>query len=123
MNTYEQMKNRFYCELNTLKLAPSQIMEIGQALDRAAYLYEIQPKETGLAVRQDQIPALVKTSIVVKKTEGLADGTLSNYAYILKQFFAWVKKQPEDVVANDIRMFIYDYQQRKKISDRTLDKY
>lgn len=123
MNTYEQMKNRFYCELNALKLAPSQVMEIGQALDRAAYLYEIQPKETSLAVRQDQIPALVKTYIVVKKTEGLADGTLANYAYILKQFFAWVRKQPEDVVANDIRMFIYDYQQRKKISDRTLDKY
>ena len=123
MNTYEQMKNRFYCELNNLKLTADQMVAIGQALDRAAYQYEIKPKETDLVVLHDQIPSLVKTYIVVKKTEGLSDGTLKNYASTLKHFFAWIRKQPVEVTANDIRMFIFDYQQRKNVSDRTLDKY
>lgn len=123
MNTYEQMKNKFFCELGAINFPPELIASAGQALDRAIYQYNITPKETSLVVRQDPIPSLVKTYIIVKKTEGLSDGTLSNYARVLKQFFAWVLKQPEEVTANDIRMFIYDYQQQRGVSDRTLDKY
>lgn len=125
MNTYEQMKNNFFVELENsiIGIPPGLMVRIGNALDRAMYPYEVNVKETSLVVVDDPIPMLVKTYIVVKKTEGLSDGTLSNYAHVLKAFFLWVKKQPEEVTANDIRMFIYDYQQKKRVSDRTLDKY
>lgn len=125
MNAYEQMKNRFMLELEdrSLGLSCEQMVEIGKALDCAAYQYEVAVKETALTVAPDPIPMLVKTYIVVKKTEGLSDGTLSNYAHTLKSFFLWVKKQPHEVTANDIRMFIYDYQQKRRVSDRTMDKY
>lgn len=125
MNTYEQFKNRFLVELeNSIpNLARVHLYSIGQVLDRAAYPYDISVKETSLVPSHDLIPSLVKTYIVVKKTEGLSDGTLSNYARILKAFFLWVRKPPEEVTANDIRMFLYDYGQHRKISGRTLDKY
>lgn len=124
MNAYEQLKNRFLVELDGLELSGEELNRITSALDRAAYDYEIIHKETALSTQVvDSVPALVKTYIVVKKTEGRSDATLKNYARTLQAFFAWVKKQPEDVTANDIRMYIYDYQQTHNVSDRTLDKY
>lgn len=125
MNGYEQMKNSFLAELN--KMMPELLGEttrmIGDALDKAAYQFEISVKETALAVREEIIPEVVKIYIAVKKTEGRSDETLENYARILKSFFLWVKKAPDAVTANDIRMFLYNYQQHRNISNVTLDKY
>lgn len=125
MNDYEQFKNRFLVELEdaNLDLSNDVLESVSSCLDRTAYDFTVSLKETSLSVNVDPIPMLLKTYIVVKKTEGLSDGTLKNYAYILKSFFMWVRKQPEEVTANDIRMFIYDYKQHRNISDRTLDKY
>lgn len=125
MNGYEQMKNSFLAELN--KMVPDLSGEtariISSALDKAAYPFEVTVKETAIALREDFIPEVVKIYIAVKKTEGLSDGTLENYARILQQFFLWVKKQPDAVTANDIRMFLYNYQQHRRVSNITLEKY
>lgn len=125
MNDYEQLKNRFLLEVDSVlpDLPSSYQSVIAKALDRAAYSFEISHKQTALTAQVDPVPALVKTYIVVKKTEGLSNGTLHNYLRILKIFFKWIQKVPEDIAANDIRMFLYDYQQHRPISDRTLDKY
>lgn len=53
----------------------------------------------------------------------MAEGTLENYWRILKSFFEWSHKQPEEIIVNDIRMFLYFYQQNHSVSNRTLDKY
>lgn len=125
MNGYEQMKNLFLAELNKRipNLSGEQARVISDALDKAAYPFEVTVKETAIALREDVIPEIVKIYIAVKKTEGLSPDTLSNYARILKQFFLWVKKQPDEVTANDIRMFLYNYQQHRNISNITLEKY
>ena len=125
MNSYEQMKNRFLLEVSNEmpSLSVENVNKIGTALDRAAYGYEISQKDTALSTCVDPIPVLVKTYIIVKKTEGRSDGTLENYARVLKDFFFWCRKQPEEVNANDIRMYLYDYGQRRHISEQSLDKY
>lgn len=104
MNVYEQFKNRFLVELeNSIPdISRDHLYSIGQALDRAAYPYDISVKETSLVLSHDPIPSLVKTYIVVKKTEGLSDGTLSNYTRTLKAFFLWVRKPPEEVATTMI---------------------
>lgn len=104
MNVYEQFKNRFLVELeNSIPdIARDHLYSIGQVLDRAAYPYDISVKETSLVLSHDPIPSLVKTYIVVKKTEGLSDGTLSNYTRTLKAFFLWVRKPPEEVATTMI---------------------
>lgn len=125
INTYEQLKSSFLLQLEILEpeLLKNYHESIGKALDYAAFPYEITKKETSLTVISDPLPQLVKIYLVVKKTEGLVDGTLKNYHLILSSFFKWCHKQPEEVVANDIRMFLYFYQQERQISSRTLDKY
>lgn len=125
MNAYEQLKNSFYLELERIMpdMAKERMVAIGRALDMASYPYEVRPKENALAVVEDPVPMLVKTYLVVKKTEGLSDGTLDNYRRTLRDFFLWVRKSPSDVTANDIRMFVYEYKFHHAVSDRTLDKY
>ena len=125
MNGYEQMKNSFLAELNRTipELSGNMALLISSTLDKAAYPFEVTVKETAIALRDDPIPEIVKIYIAVKKTEGLSNGTLENYARILKQFFLWVKKQPDEVTANDIRMFLYHYQQYRNVSNITLEKY
>lgn len=125
MNMYEQMRSAYLVELETEipGMSGEMLERICTALDRAARRYDIQEKETALAIDADPIPALVKTYIVVKKTEGLSNGTLQNYALILRTFFDWCRKSPVDVNANDIRVFLYEYSANRKVSDRTLDKY
>jgi integrase/recombinase XerD len=125
MNGYEQMKNSFLAELN--KMIPDLLGEttrvISDALDKAAYPFDISVKETALAIRDDLIQEVVKIYIAVKKTEGRSNDTLANYARILQTFFLWVKKQPDAVTANDIRMFLYNYQQHRNTPNVTLEKY
>lgn len=124
MNAYEQMRNAFMVELEGVAaISGEQLSLIGQALDRAAYSFEVVAKETALTVTGNSLPGLVKTYLVVKKTEGVAEATLYNYHRILRAFFLWTRKGPEEITANDIRMFIFTYKQDRQVSDRTLDKY
>lgn len=124
-NAFEQMKNSFLLELERCMpgLTGSEAACIAGALERAAFQYEVKPKEVALTVYVDPVPQLVKLYLAVKKTEGLSNGTLENYRRILTRFFVWVRKPPAEVTSNDIRMFIYEYQLQRAISDRTLDKY
>lgn len=125
-NTYEQFKAEFLVELKRAlksQFVKSNIDPITIALDRAAFGYEFEPKTKALAVYNDPIPRLVRLYIAVKSTEGLSAGTIENYERVLCMFFLWVRRPPEEIVANDIRMWLYEYGQSKHIQDGTLDQY
>lgn len=125
MDCYEKMRNAFAAELDTAlpELSAKEAELIIAALDRAAQCYEVRAKETSLAVRTDYIPEVVKVYIAVKKTEGLSDATLGNYARTLRGFFRAARKTPDEVTANDIRLYLYEYQKARGVTNRTLDKY
>ena len=118
MNAYEQMRTAFLVEFgNSMPEAtPETINRVADALDRVATKFDIGNKETALSIAEDPIPDLVKTYIIIKKTEGLSNGTLQNYALILRTFFLWCRKSPAEVTANDIRVFLYEYSSHKQVS-------
>ena len=118
---YERLRNDFALEVANLE--KYTVVEILQALDRASARYDIKLKETGLSVIEDGLPRAVQMYLVCKKMSGLSDTTLRNYKIFLQLFFREANKLPQEVSANDIRMFLYLYQQNRKISSRSLDKY
>ena len=118
---YEQMRNDVLVALSTMQEVDSAM--ILRILDRIAVNYDIKRKETGLTVYNEDLPEVVKVYLVCKKIEGLSDGTLDNYKIILSVFFKEVRKTPQLITANDIRMFLYIYQERQGVSHRTIDKY
>ena len=119
---YEHFKNDFLVQLQNRKFDQDQVRTILNCLDVVAYNYDISTKQTEIVEYGDQIPELVKTYIVCKKIDGLSEQTLYNYHMHLKNFFMYIRKDPQNITANDIRIFLYKYQEIHKITNRSLDK-
>jgi len=118
---YEQMRNDFLTALSN-----EQNVDVATALrvlDQVAMNYEIKPKEVDIIVFEGELPEMVRTYLICKKMAGLSDGTLENYKIILSVFFKEIKRLPQFITANEIREFLYTYQETKGVSRRTIDKY
>lgn len=118
---YEQFKNQFALSLSVI-YSKDDIEIILKKLDMVSYDYEVTRKETSVVVYNSEMPELVKTYLVCKKVEGLVDQTLYNYGNALRKFFFGVQKAPEQVTPNDIRVYLYRYQELNGTSNRSLDK-
>lgn len=120
---YAQMKNEFLMQLTTrCNFTTEELKSISDCLDYSAFNYDVKKKETSIVPYNHELPQLCKTFIVCKKVEGYADGTLYNHTRFLTKFFYTVQKAPEQVTSNDIRVYLYMYQQERGISNRSLDK-
>lgn len=118
---YEQLRNEFLVRLSSVSNINS--ISILGVLDQVVINYEIKHKESSTLVYNGEMTELVKTYLTCKKMDGLTEGTIANYKTILNVFFRHVKKQPQFITANEIRQFLYEYQEQKGISRRTIDKY
>lgn len=119
---YEHMRNELLLDLEQW-LDNKQIDQIMTALDKVAANYTITEKVTALAVMDDEIPKVVRLYLSSKKLEGVSDMTIKLYANRLKLFFEHVRRVPQDICTNEIRLFLAEYQIQRGISDRSLDKY
>lgn len=118
---YEQFKHQFAVAIAT-NYPQEDVETILKKLDMVAYSYDITKKETSVAVYNSEMPEMVKTYLVCKKVEGLSELTLYNYGNALRKFFFALGKSPEQVSPNDIRVYLYQYQDVKGTQNRSLDK-
>ncbi len=118
---YEQMRNEFLTTLSGEQHI--DIATVLRVLDQVVMNYEIQPKEVNVIVFEGELPEIARTYLICKKMAGLSDGTLENYKIILNVFFKEVKRLPQFITANEIREFLYAYQEKRSVSRRTVDKY
>lgn len=118
---YEQLRNDLLVAMTGV--ASEAVATALKALDQVAGRYDITRKETGLMAYNGELPESAKIYLVCKKLAGLSEATLENYRGTLTLFFRTVGRPPEQVTSNDIRMWLYAYQQSRGVSDRTLDKY
>lgn len=118
---YEQMRVEVLSGLSTME--DPTVDEMVRVLDEVADRYDIKKKELGLSMYDGSLPETVKIYLVCKKMAGLTENTLENYQLVLTVFFLMVRKPPQMITTNDIRMWIYAYQKGRTISNRTMDKY
>lgn len=118
---YEKFKNQFALSLSSI-YQKEDIEIILRKLDATSYNYEITQKETSVTIYNCEMPEMVKIYLVCKKVEGMSDGTLYNYGRALEKFFFQLQKSPEQVTPNDIRVYLYHYQEMNNTSNRSLDK-
>jgi len=83
--------------------------------------YEIQDKPTDIVPYEDVIPECYKAYFVSLKINGKSDGTIRLYNSVLKDFIYTVKKSVDKITVNDVRVYLYNLQIRKGISNRTLN--
>lgn len=103
-----------YVDVDTLRQMESHIEMILSE-------YEVEKRKTEIVLYGSDIPETVEIYIVTKKISGMSEKSLYLYLMVLKDFFRTVRKKPEMVTANDIRIYLYQYQKVHGISNRTLD--
>ena len=118
---YENFKTQLILMLSS-EFGVDDINKITRVVDIVANDYEINTKSTAL-VLCSSMPEVVKIFMACKKIEGYSTGTLLNYKNLLVNFFMFVNKNIEDIETNDIRIFLYKYQELRNVSNHTLNKY
>lgn len=119
---YENFKIQLILKLLN-EFDSDNINKIIKVIDVVANDYEINKKSTALTLYNSEIPEVVKMFMACKKIEGYSEGTLLNYKLLLMNFFVFANKDVANIETNDIRIFLYKYQELKKVSNRTLNKY
>lgn len=120
---YEHFRNEFQCVAEEQRIPTQTIADVLHVLDQIAERYEIQKKETALTPYIEEMPEVLKIYLVCKKIAGLSQTTLDTYARMLSLFFRTVRTPMAKITANDIRVYLYRYQQERGCSNRSLDKY
>lgn len=83
--------------------------------------FDISQRETAVVKYTGYLPDFYKAYIVSRKIEGLSKKTLELYNLYLDDFFFTINKNAEDITANDIRVYLYNAQESRGLSNRTLD--
>lgn len=78
---------------------------VRQAIETVLYDYDVEDKETSLAVN-DNMQDMIMMYIATRKTEGLANATLKGYARNLVRFSNYMRKNVENITTMDIRIYI-----------------
>lgn len=116
--SYESFRLDFADRLSDLGVP--MIPDILALLDAVASGYDVTRKSTDI-IPADTIPQAVRLYIASKSVEHLSKGTLSLYLLRLTQFFGVVHKPIDQVTANDIRVYLFQYKQDRQIKDTTLE--
>lgn len=116
----ENFAKEFMTHLNG-KVSDDELEVILRELEVFSGNYDIQKKETALVEYTPQIPECYKVYMISKKIEGLRPSTLNTYGGYLKDFFFTVNKPLHQITTNDIRTYLYTYQQTHKVINRTMD--
>lgn len=117
---YEQFRNDFLA--SNSNLSKEELNRMLEALDKISNNYDFERKQE---IKSDSytLPESVEMYLTCKKISGLSENTIKNYRITLNTFFKTVQKAPSEIVANDIRFFLYNYQKERSVSSRSLDKY
>lgn len=117
----ERMRNELLAAISDA-LDEEQLRLLARRFDEVAAGYDVQRAQLSLAVLgREEFEKIIKTFLVVKGMEGMARGTLENYAQRLRAFMMASIRPLGELTANDIRLFLFSYQQERGISNRTLE--
>lgn len=116
----ERLKNDVLMMLDNY-VSIHDLREIEIKIEMILSNYEIEKRKTDIVPYTPKLPETVEIFIVSKKIAGLSEKTLYLYLIVLTDFFRTINKDPEKITANDIRIYLYQYQKDHGVSNRTLD--
>lgn len=118
---YETFRDDVLFHLKKISIKDT-LKYISETLDCVATGYKIEKAETGLAVLgREQFLEIAGTYMIVRKTEGLKDGTIEHISRMMKHFIYTITKPITEILPNDIRAYLFNYQRERGVSNRPLD--
>ena len=83
--------------------------------------YDVVIHETEEELRTKATTDLVQSFLSAKKIEGCSDKTLHYYQSTINMLFFSVKKAAQEITTNDIRCYLSEYQEKRKVGRMTID--
>ena len=116
---YESFRAEFIMHLQEsgIENAAEGVLKI---LDVMADKYDITAKPTDLSIVSG-LPELVKIYIASRSVENLSKETLRFYLTTLRAFFSKVCKPIPAITTNDIRVYLFEYKEKRNVKDSTLE--
>lgn len=102
-------------------LSVEQLDLLSEVTQKALAEYEIVVKTTDEEQRDKENSDLLGAFISSKKVEGCSEKTLHYYNSSIEKMIAAVKKNVCNVTTNDIRCYLADMQEQRKLSKVTID--
>ena len=103
------------------KISDEDLKTVINELQMLGHKYDIQEKKDEIIPCDNTSNTYYKMYMVSKGIEGLSKDTLSTYKIYLDNFLSEIKKPLKEINANDIRVYLYNYQQSHCVSNRTMD--
>lgn len=110
-------------ELANAGLDDDAMRRVMNVVDRIGGEFDVERKETALVPVNETSLFMLSEYLACKSLEGYSRETLYNYRVSLSRFLLAMQKRVEEIETNDIRAYLYGYQNSRKISNRTLDKH
>ena len=96
------------------------LQDVANAIDEAISGYDVNKKEVALIPENDN-HKMLECYIVSKAVANISMTTLKTYRMHLEKFFLAVNKSYAEITANDIRVYLFNYKDKHKVSDSYLD--
>lgn len=98
-----------------------QLDVIEKTLSDVVADYEIENRITDIVPSEDFVPSYYPLFIARKKLAGRSIGTLKLYSHYLMDFFLYKPAPIEQMDSSLMVAYLYDFQRRHNVSNRTLD--
>lgn len=97
-----------------------QLERVMREIDMVCASYYIARETTALSV-VEFVPDIVKNYIASLAVEHKSRGTIDGYRLALVNFFKTVRKPVEQITTNDVRVYLFNYQETRKVKEASLE--
>lgn len=118
---YNEFRLDMLRELMAAGLEEKALEQVMHTLDWVGTKYEVNRRSTDLVPLEDTLPRILMEYLACKSLQGLSKQTLTNYRLALIRFLLTVNKPLPEMQSSDVRLYLYQYQQKRGISNRSLD--
>ena len=116
-----QITNQIMTSISTIVNDASKLAKINARVEAILSNYECKPITTEIVPVNSKARNLLKNYLVSKKISGLSENSLKLYDLYISDFISNMNKDISDVNNIDIKLYLFNYQNMHKISNRTLE--
>lgn len=116
-----QLINQLITSISHIVNDANKLAKINARIESIICNYECKPITTEIVTVNSEVKNLLNHYLVSKKISGLSENSLKLYNLYISDFISKTNKNISDMNNLDIKLYLFNYQNIHKISNRTLE--
>lgn len=116
----EKFVNEVTAKLMT-KFSCEDVVKIREIFYSTLKDYDLVPKKNDIAIVNEEYPRELTIYLASRKIDGLRDKTLKNYRIEIEKLLLFLHKPIKEINTEDLRLYYYEIQKSRNISNVTLN--